>query len=915
MVTRGLGGNQFAAAKFLPPRSRFVARRRIDPLLADVFRTKHTVVAASAGSGKTTFLVQAHQMAPGVAAWYGLDHADNDGTRLLAGLSRALGLTAPAADTVELLRGATESTAVPILLVLDNAHLVSGGSGAAILDELCRHNAANLTLLMGLRPEPSSTIDSPLLQAGHDTMLIDGEHLRFRLWEAEELFAKLYNDRLPPQDVALLHQLTRGWAAALHLFHVATRELGLADRRAVLSRRQGRTRLTDEYLADQILSSLPAADAEFLIETSVLGALTASLCDQLLGVDGSAMTLHALEKRGLLDRLGDEDTFTCHEVLRAHLEAALGERLTADANMERFRAAAVLLEKEGFVSEALRALARAGDLGAVERLLDQRGEELLDDQVRIAHPTGLVAHDPWLALAAAQRSALSGDLLGATRQFREVAAAAPDGRVARLAAERARSVSVWVEANPARLLTPLGLLREASTGRPRSAAVACEDLNGNAGLLAATAARLLAGDCRGARRSLDQALRSPALDQVGANQALCLEICLELIVTGDVPVADVARAADIAEKLGRYSEARLVRSLLALSGDETARRETSAIAETAEAVGDRWGAALARLALDLGALRGGAPLGPSSEAALTDLGSPVLALWAAAARAVSGGPSVTEVRALEARARDLDVPAIRLLALRSLSRVDPRIRPTMEALAGELGLESWLEELPIAHRVSIECFDRFRVVDADGALAVGDLRPKARELLRVLAAAAGESITIERLGEELWPGVEPDRAKRNLQVAISAIRAWFASAGFEDVIGHRDDAYRLESEQIFCDVSAMRAAAEASDHESVLRLASGEFLPHDAGAEWWDRPAQRIASWVVDAALEASAARLAAGEDRQVAEICRLGLRFDRFCDELWRRQIRAHRSAGDLAAAGRAQREYQEILEELGVV
>ena len=57
------------------------------------------------------------------------------------------------------------------------------------------------------------------------------------------------------------------------------------------------SRLMRDYLTRNVLEQLPADLRSFLVETSVLGRLSAALCDQLLGRTDSAEMLADLEWR------------------------------------------------------------------------------------------------------------------------------------------------------------------------------------------------------------------------------------------------------------------------------------------------------------------------------------------------------------------------------------------------------------------------------------------------------------------------------------------------------------------------------------------------------------------------------------------------------------------------------------------
>jgi DNA-binding SARP family transcriptional activator len=70
----------------------------------------------------------------------------------------------------------------------------------------------------------------------------------------------------------------------------------------------------------------------------------------------------------------------------------------------------------------------------------------------------------------------------------------------------------------------------------------------------------------------------------------------------------------------------------------------------------------------------------------------------------------------------------------------------------------------------------------------------------------------------------------------------------------------------------------------------------------------------VEAAAALAELLLAGGRAEESAAACERGLHIDRYRDVLWRLLAAAHRQAGALAAAARAERAYAAMLAELGV-
>ena len=90
---------------------------------------------------------------------------------------------------------------------------------------------------------------------------------------------------------------TEGWLAGLQLLGLSLR--GNADPAAVLNALRGRQRYLLDYLTEEVLEQQPAAVQAFLLRTSILERLSASLCDAVMEQAGSQEMLEYLERANL----------------------------------------------------------------------------------------------------------------------------------------------------------------------------------------------------------------------------------------------------------------------------------------------------------------------------------------------------------------------------------------------------------------------------------------------------------------------------------------------------------------------------------------------------------------------------------------------------------------------------------------
>ncbi|GAB3805342.1 hypothetical protein GCM10027605_31160 [Micromonospora zhanjiangensis] len=735
------------------------------------------LVVAPAGSGKTTLLAQYAESRARPASWLRTLPADADPALVLSRVDLAL----PEVDTG--------------LLVVDDLHLIEGTPGeTALLDRALALTGQGVRVLIGTRRVPAAIL------ARHefsDSVIIDAEQLRFRTWEVERLLRDVYREPLPADDVAALARRLGGWAAGLKLYHLSTNGQPLPDRRRAVAALSTRSALSRDYLTRTVLAELAPALRRFLIRTCVFEVLTARRCDRLLGGHDGQAALEELERRQAFTVSHDGGrSFAYHEVLRAHLIAALAEELGEPAARSWHARAGRLLAEEGAALEAARCFARAQQWPEVQRLLGTAGSAVavhgLDPWSDLL-PAWFIAEDPWLVLADAQHRINQGQLAAAVpllRRAAEMFGAGPDA--ARCRSLRA-DVTTWLPDGPHWRGHWSGWLRTATRRHPMIVVAEADRLTGTESVLVRAGALLLSGHASEAVRVLAR----PVQAENGLLGLGCRLLRAAVGLAGgdpDAPAAVGAVGLD-ADRDGLPWLARLARAVPALGGAEADLKEADAVVEECDRLGDRWGALLAAGCAALArSLRGGPT--PEEAGGLLDrareLDAGVLAAWAqsllalAATRARLPDAEV-EVRRAAATARAAGVPGARVLALAAGVPADtgPGRRTALTALhttAEQVGLPrpavtAWLTvpaqpsgSAADGAPLTVRCFGGFLVCLHGEPLNWSPLRPRARAVARILALHAGRAVHRDRLLDALWPDTDPATATRTLHVALSSLR-------------------------------------------------------------------------------------------------------------------------------------------------
>jgi LuxR family transcriptional regulator, maltose regulon positive regulatory protein len=234
--------------------------------------------------------------------------------------------------------------------------------------------------------------------------------LYFSLAESRDLLAKL-GAQLSDSDLAVLHERSEGWAAALQMAALSLR--GAEDPAHVARALDVGNRPLAEYFVSEVLDQQPPEVARFMLDISVLGVLTADACAAVTGRQDAAAMLHGLDAAHLfLVALDDDRTsFRYHHLVRQVLRAELRARDPAWEQALQLQAAE-WFESRGETRRAAHHFLAAQQ---ADRALAVLQDGVVPDYLRQPEPPtppDLSTIDPALLLDAPERLlALAADLV------------------------------------------------------------------------------------------------------------------------------------------------------------------------------------------------------------------------------------------------------------------------------------------------------------------------------------------------------------------------------------------------------------------------------------------------------------------------------------------------------------------------
>lgn len=342
---------------------------------------KLVLVQAPAGFGKTTAMAQSRQRleSEGVAtAWLTLDRADNDASRFAACLSEAVSRLG-----VEVLGDGDPFNAIatfdsPFALFLDDFEVVHEAAVLGRVREMIEHLPRGGRLVIGSRGMPDLGLGR--LRARGQLAEIDAQRLRFSVDEARAFFDLHLGPRgqpLSPAMLALLHRKTEGWVAAIWLASLALKRHGLDS--GFVERFSGSDRAVADYLAEDVLVHQPQDVHDFLLRTSILRQLDASVCQALNPRLDCAAILERLATANLFltPISGDTPAWRYHSLFADFLRARLA-RDRPDEMARLHLAASGWYESQCRPVPAIDHAIEGGDHPHALTLLDSYAEQFLE---------------------------------------------------------------------------------------------------------------------------------------------------------------------------------------------------------------------------------------------------------------------------------------------------------------------------------------------------------------------------------------------------------------------------------------------------------------------------------------------------------------------------------------------------------
>ncbi|NPV78551.1 MAG: AAA family ATPase [Anaerolineae bacterium] len=431
-----------------------IPRPQLHQQLEAGLQTPLILVSAPPGFGKSMLVASwLHaRSSPLQAAWLSLDESDNAPDLFwryfiatLQTVHAEMGITAQAMlaatgalDLPTVLTALINELAAlqnPLLLVLDDYHLIQSSAIHENLRFLLDHLPANAHLALLTREDPP--LGLARRRARRQMVEIRAADLRFDQSEATNFLNNTHKLALAPKQIETLEQRTEGWITGLQM---AALSLQGRDPAQFFASFTGDDRYITDYLIEEVLQRQSEPVREFLLQTSILERLSAPLCATVTGNLNARDLLDVLERANLflipLDNR--REWYRYHHLFAELLRQRLRETFPKEKIAGLHRAASGWYEIERDIAAAIRHARQVPDEIRARHLIERYSgvffqQGALPQLVEMAEyiPPGerenlprVCAAAAWASLATNQYDVVDGWLKAIERHFSLPASAA-----------------------------------------------------------------------------------------------------------------------------------------------------------------------------------------------------------------------------------------------------------------------------------------------------------------------------------------------------------------------------------------------------------------------------------------------------------------------------------------------------------
>jgi len=284
----------------IPQRRReLVSRPRLLDMMSELLDFRLIIIAAPAGYGKTSLLIDFSTNFDWPVCWFALDSLDNDPLRFLSHFVMSIRHRFPdfGNEAINMLRSTPvdqlnsdylisalandiyEKITEHFVVVLDDYHLVNANPEIdQFISDFIQRTDDNCHIIIASR-KLLTLPDLPLMVARAQVGGLSIEELAFQPAEIQRLYSQVFHKEITLAESEEIAAASEGWITGLLLTSPLLRS-GLGEP-VKIARTSGIGLY--EYLAQQVLNQQPKEIQDFLLYSSILEEFNAERCRKVIG--------------------------------------------------------------------------------------------------------------------------------------------------------------------------------------------------------------------------------------------------------------------------------------------------------------------------------------------------------------------------------------------------------------------------------------------------------------------------------------------------------------------------------------------------------------------------------------------------------------------------------------------------------
>ena len=384
----------------IPQRRReLLSRPRLLDLLSELLDFRLIIIAAPAGYGKTSLLIDFASNFDWPVCWLSLDPLDNDPVRFLShfvmsirqqfpdfGMEAINMLKSTPADQLNadylisaLTNDIYDQIAEHFVIVLDDYHLVNANPEIdQFLSDFIQRADDNCHIAITSR-KLLTLPDLPLMVARAQVGGLSVEELAFQPAEIQKLYSQMFGKDIDHREAEEISAASEGWITGLLLTSPMLRT-GLGE--PVRIARASGIGLY-EYLAQQVLDQQPQEVRDFLLYSSILEEFSADMCREVIG---KALSIQADWPR-LMETIFHNNLFVLpvdeeyrwlryHHLFRDFLQSTINQKQPEDARKIKIQLARYYQDNQEW-ERVFEIYHNLDQKDAISNLIQQVGSEFI----------------------------------------------------------------------------------------------------------------------------------------------------------------------------------------------------------------------------------------------------------------------------------------------------------------------------------------------------------------------------------------------------------------------------------------------------------------------------------------------------------------------------------------------------------